>query len=270
MEDTIARFGLLEDEAILLDASALELASLDHLGVALDSYVDLLGDITRRLVVLGSGAEASSERAYALAEVIGGEFGFAGDQETYDDPDNADLIRVIDRRRGLPVSLSILYVAAARRLNWEANALNTPGHVLVRIGSPTEPVLLDPFNSGAVVLPPQLAALLANVLGPHTSPTSEHLASLSNRSVLIRLLINQATRAEASGSVERALTLYKRMTLISPSNAHAWWERARLELIAGSFGEARSSLSSMLEVTREPGLRAHVFTALDALSGSRT
>ena len=69
MEDKIARLGLLEDEAILLDASALELASLDHLGVALDSYVDLLGDITRRLVVLGSGAEAASERADALVRL---------------------------------------------------------------------------------------------------------------------------------------------------------------------------------------------------------
>lgn len=264
----IAHLGLLEDDAIVLDASALEIAALDHPGVALDRHMDLLGEMTERLIMLGAEARLASERAEVLAEVIAGEFGFAGDRQTYDDPANADLIRVVDRRRGLPVSLSILYVAAARRLGWSADALNTPGHVLVRIGSATEPVLIDPFNGGTAVAAPQLAALLAQMLGPGTAPTAEHLSPLSNRSVLVRLLMNQATRAESAGKGERALTLYTRMTAIAPSNGHAWWERARLELVRGDVGDARSSLSSMLEVTRDPGRRSHIFAALDALSGS--
>ena len=269
MED-IAHLGLLEDDAISLDASALEIAALDHPGVSLDPYVDTLGEITERLVMIGGDAHSASERAAALAEVIADEFGFRGDRDTYDDPDNAYLIRVMDRRRGLPVSLAILYVAAARRLSWSADALNTPGHVLVQIGSATEPVLIDPFNGGTIVAAPQLAALLAQMLGPETTPTAEHLSPLSNRSILVRLLMNQATRAESAGKGERALTLYRRMTLIAPSNSHAWWERARLELMRGDVGDARSSLSAMLEVTREPGLRAHIFAALDALSGSQS
>ena len=268
MEDELAHLGLLEDEAIGLDASALEIAALDHPGTSLDPYVDLLGEITERLVAVGGDARSAAGRAAVLADVIAGEFGFTGDHDSYDDPDNADLIRVMDRRRGLPVSLAILYVAAARRLGWSADALNTPGHVLVRIGSETEPVLIDPFNGGAVVAPPQLAALLTRMLGPGTAPTVEHLSPLSNRSVLVRLLMNQATRAESAGRGERALALYTRMTLVAPSNGHGWWERARLELMRGDVGDARASLSAMLEVTREPGLRAHIFAALDALSGA--
>lgn len=58
------------------------------------------------------------------------------------------------------------------------------------------------------------------------------------------------------------------MTAIAPANAHGWWERARLELVAGDPAAARASLSAMLEVTREPDLRAHIFAALDALSGA--
>jgi len=267
--DAILQIGLLEDEAISLDSAALQIAALDHAGLDLSAYVDLLGEITERLVVLGGDAENAVARAKILARVIGTEFGFVGDRQSYDDLDNADLIRVIDRRRGLPVSLTILYVAAARRLGWAADALNTPGHVVARIGSETEPVLIDPFDGGAMLDAEQFAALLRAVLGRDATPRPEHLTAMSNRSVLVRLLMNQASRAERGGNLDRALTLYQRMTVIAPSNAHAWWEHARLQLNTGDVEAARSSLSAMLEVTREPELRMHACAALDALSRRR-
>lgn len=266
MNDRILHLGLIDDEAILLDAAALELAALDHPLVDLDDHVETLTAITERLAILGGDAVTNAARAAVLADVIAGEFGFAGDRVAYDDPANADLIQVMERRRGLPVSLAILYVAAARRLSWPAQALNTPGHVLVQIGEGTAPVLIDPFNAGQIVEPPQLAALLARTLGPEGVATSEHLAPMTNRSVLLRLLLNQATRAEQGGDYERALTLYQRMTSVAPGSGHAWWERARLELMHDDVPAARSSLSAMLEMTREPATRTHIAAALDSLA----
>jgi regulator of sirC expression with transglutaminase-like and TPR domain len=265
----IVELGLLEDDAIPLDAAALQIAALDHPGVDLEPYVRVLAKLTERLVVLGSAAETAGARAAILARVFGTEHGFTGDRGTYGNPDNADLIRVMDRRRGLPVSLTILYVAAARRIGWQADPLNTPGHVLARIGSDIDPVLVDPFNSGVVIDAEQLAVLLHTMLGPDTLPSPEHLAPMSNRSVLVRLLMNQATRAEAAGNPRRALALYERMTMIAPGNAHAWWEHARLRQAEGDVEGARSSLSAMLEVTRDQGLRMHACAALDAMSRER-
>ncbi|USI73230.1 SirB1 family protein [Sphingomonas morindae] len=269
MDDSITALGLLEDEAITLDSAALELAALDHPGTDLAPYVALLTEMTERLVHLGGEARAAGERATALATLFAEDYGFVGDADRYDDPDNADLIRVIDRRRGLPVSLAILYVAAARRLGWSADVLNTPGHVLARINSPTEPVLIDPFGRGRIVDAAELAALLARMLGPTVVPGAEHLATLTNRAVLVRLLINQASRAETGGRPSRALELYRRMTLIAPGHGPLWWERARLSLGEGDVAGARASLSAMLEVTREPEMRAHIFAALDAISAAR-
>lgn len=268
MIQEIAHLGLLDEEAIVLDVAALELAALDHPGLDLHPYATILGQIAEQLHERGAGAATALERADALSEILAGEFRFHGDRSSYDDPANADLIQVIDRRLGLPVSLSILYVAAARRLGWEADALNTPGHVLVRIGPESSPVLVDPFAGGALVEPGQLLGLLSYALGEGTSPTSEHLQPMSNRSVLVRLLINQATRAEGAGQSARALTLYQRMTTIAPGNSHAWWERARLELVEGQVADARASLSAMLEMTRDPALREQVNAALDVLPGS--
>jgi regulator of sirC expression with transglutaminase-like and TPR domain len=268
MDAALVQIGLLDDEAIALDTAALELAALDHPAVSLDGYLGVLDDMTERLATTAGYASASAERARALAAIVGQEFGFLGDTDTYDDPANADLIRVLDRRRGLPVSLAILYVAQARRLGWSADALNTPGHVLVRVGPETDPVLIDPFAGGEPVHPDRLADLMARVLGPAAAPSPEHLAPMDNRGVLTRLLMNQASRAEATGELARALELYRRITTLAPAAAHVWWARARLELADARPADARASLSAMLEVTRDPGLRAHVFAALDTLSGS--
>ncbi|WP_375383305.1 transglutaminase family protein [uncultured Sphingomonas sp.] len=90
--------------------------------------------------------------------MVAEQFRFAGDCESYVDPDNADLIRVIDRRRGMPVSLSIVYVAAARRVGWTAEILNVPGHVLVLVGDAATPVIIDPFRDGVLVDAQGLAA----------------------------------------------------------------------------------------------------------------
>ena len=268
MVETIAHIGLADDEEIELDRAALELAALDHGGAPLGPYLARLDAMQDELARHGASLRSAPDRAALLAEVIAVEWGYEGDRLTYDDQANADLMRVLDRRRGLPVSLAILYVALARRLGWHAEALNTPGHVLVRIGPDPAPVLIDPFNRGAIVDATSLAALLARVLGRDAAPSPEHVQPMSNRGVLVRLLTNQAVRAQDAREWRRALELYERMTTIAPSEGALWWDRARFEQALGYAGAARASLSAMLETTRDPAMRARINAALDALAGS--
>jgi regulator of sirC expression with transglutaminase-like and TPR domain len=264
MPTDVQTLGLLDDDEIELDHAALALSELDHEGVALVPYRALLDEIGERLAEF-SAAEAPEQQAEALAQVFHQEFGFVGDAESYDAPLNADLIRVLDRRRGLPVSLSLLYVAAARRMGWAAHALNTPAHVLVRIGDQPA-ILIDPFNGGAVVSRERLAALLYGALGPGGRPGPEHVAPMDNRTVLVRLLMNQASRAEHGGDPVRALAVFERMTLVAPDHPDGWWEQARLQLQFHDLEAARRSLSAMLEVTRDPERRLLVTKTLEALS----
>jgi regulator of sirC expression with transglutaminase-like and TPR domain len=264
--DDLANLGLVDDEDIVLDEAALTLALLDHGDTDLEPYEALLSAIAARLDEDGGAAGSAAARAALLAQVFGDEFGFAGDRERYDDPDNADLIRVIDRRRGLPISLSILYVAAARRVGWAAEILNLPGHVLVMVGHEAAPVVIDPFRGGVRVDVDGIAALLASA-GEGVAAPVRHVAAMTNRAILLRLLLNQATRAEAAGQGRRALTLYRRMTDVAPEHGHGWWERARLELVDGDAAAARASLAAMLEITRDPDLRQRIANALASLAG---
>lgn len=266
MNEDVIRLGLVDEDEIILDEAALTLAGLDHSGMDVTWYQDLFEALAARLAtVQGDGSDARGQAA-SLAQVFGNEFGFVGDEVTYDDPANADLMRVVDRRRGLPISLSILYVAAARRLGWTANILDVPGHVLVLVGGDAVPVVIDPFHSGTEVARDRLIAMIT-APGAGGGEPENYVAAMPNRAILVRLLVNQASRADAAGDGRRALELYRRITTVAPSFAQGWWERARLELVDVDTESARASLSAMLEVTRESEVRQKVSRVLRQLAG---
>ncbi|MFC3443942.1 transglutaminase family protein [Sphingobium rhizovicinum] len=256
---------------IKLDSAALALSSLDHAGQDIELYLEQLRQISdaveaaRKQRVATDLASGEGQGAL-IAKVIGEQLGFVGDSDSYDAPLNADMIRVLDRRRGLPVSLSILYVAAARRMGWRADALKTPSHALVSIGPTDAPTLIDPFNGGRLVLPEQLLALLEQVSDAGGWPSETHVAPMSNRMTLVRLLLNQVSRAEQAGDTLRARALYERMTVMAPDHGAGWWEFACLQLVHREVDKARASLGAMLEVTRDIERRAHIHAALARLT----
>lgn len=266
MDDELDELGLLDDEEIELDRAALAISAPDHEGVDLDPYHDLIDDIADRLEEVAALADTLEKQAAALKQVLGDEYGFIGDAMAYGAPVNADLIRVLDRRQGLPVSLSILYVSAARRMGWSAWALNTPGHVLVRLGD-EKFMLLDPFHGGKPVTRVELETLVRGFTGEVGDVRPEYLAPIPNRAVLVRLLTNQATRALQGGDTERALALHERMARIAPEYPDVWWSLAQLQAGQGDPNAARASLSAMLEVTRDEERRKAAADLMGRLAG---
>jgi regulator of sirC expression with transglutaminase-like and TPR domain len=264
MYNDISQLGLLEEEDILLDEAALTLALPDHPEADAAPQRELLASMEAQLLERRSAAANNYDRALLLAGVIHGHFGLSGATEDYDDPANADLISVLERRRGMPIALSIVYVALARRIGWSAFGLNMPGHLLVLIGDPASGVVIDPFNDGAVLDRDALAKQRARFGGGGAKDAG--VAALSNRAMLVRLLLNQATRARAAGQLERALTVHQRMTAMAPLLSQLWWDRAEVEKELGQIAAARASLQAMLETTRDEALRNHVRKAMESLA----
>ena len=208
---------------------------------------------------------SGSGRARRLSGLIAAEAGLTGATDDYDNPLNADLIAIVERGRGLPVALSILYVALARRVGWRADALNLPGHVIVEVRGGVDSALIDPFDHGIGITRERALEIARHGGG---EPVPARFEPMSNRQLLVRLITNQASRARSSGDTKRALKLYERMTSIAPRLSSLWWERARLEQLLGHNNAARGSLTAMLETTHDSGMARRIQAALAALARS--
>lgn len=256
IELQLAEIGLLDDDEIVLDDAALLLSQADDPDLEIDDAVHQL-DVLEMSIRINDGLSgAPAEMAVQLAEAIAGRHGISGDRDDYDNPRNADFGIMLDIGRGLPVTLSILYVVMARRFGIAAVPIGLPGHVIVRIGNDDNAVLIDPFNDGVLV----------DSSAPLLQGSAIADCTLSNRAVLVRLLANQATRARNAGDLARALVLARRMSLLAPDFTSVWWERAQLEARLGNHGAARESLVAMRETTRDTRVHGRIDTALTELA----
>jgi regulator of sirC expression with transglutaminase-like and TPR domain len=232
--DKLREIGQANDAAVPIGRAALYLSALDHPAIDLAPYVQHLNqmeaDARERIPALRRGMSETEAIARILADTIANRHGYAGDNETFDDPQNADLVRVIDRRRGLPVSLGILYLEIAQRLGVKAQGMNTPGHFLMKVGKGEQARILDPFNGGLV-----LAADDLQPWGPAQGVAAPDYGPVENRSVLLRLLNNIRSRALAGKDMRRVLEIVERMVLISPRQPDLWLDLSRANEATGKL-----------------------------------
>jgi regulator of sirC expression with transglutaminase-like and TPR domain len=144
-------------------AMAAALRDTDRAGAL--ERLDKLGEQLAALLG-GEGAGPEAE-AWACGELLGGQHGLVGDREDYDNPDNSMLDLVLERRRGLPISLSVVYEAAARRAGIPLAGVGLPGHFVVAHFGVRPPLLLDPFGGGARVAVQPGAERLVRPWHPH-------------------------------------------------------------------------------------------------------
>jgi regulator of sirC expression with transglutaminase-like and TPR domain len=243
----LEKLGRQPDETIDLAEAALLLASVDIPDMDLSPYRRHLAQLASDLTdVAPADLDALEDCAAALREVMNGRHGYRGDTATYNDLANANLLRVIDRRRGLPVALGILYLHAARAQGWRAFGVNFPGHFLVAIEGDEERVILDPFDDGRQVDIPALSAMLKRALGLDAELEPEHCASMTNRGVLLRLENNIKTRAKEAGDLERAASVVDSMLAIAPEVPDLWREAAELRAETGKMRSALAALDRFL------------------------
>lgn len=125
--------GAIPDKSLDIGETALALAALDEGPASINAYRDFLDRVVRDIAQRTRPGMPLDDRIGVLTSVMVEHYGFVGDQDTYNDLANANLMRVIDRRRGLPVTLGVLYLHIGRKLGWNMVGLNFPGHFLLRI-----------------------------------------------------------------------------------------------------------------------------------------
>jgi regulator of sirC expression with transglutaminase-like and TPR domain len=181
----------------------------------------------------------------ALAEAMAGDLRLAGDLFTLDDPENADIISVSQRRKGLAVSLGVFYLHVARSCGLTVQGVDFPGHFLLRIETDEGPLALDPFSEGRVVLPSELTrrALHAG-LTPNVADRLDRLmAPVSDRAVLVRLQNTIYARASTMRDFARAERAALRRALLDPNDHHPWLDVAAAREGQGALAGALEALA---------------------------
>lgn len=218
--------GQNSDKEIALAETALLIASLDQPETHLDRYQNHLKKITQLLqdkiegrAPLDDPQEEIMARVDLLSHVICKELSYEGDQDGYDNLDNTSLIQVIERRKGIPVALGILYIHAARSVGWVMDGLNFPRHFLVRLDYQGQREIIDPFHGGQIMDAARLRALVKTMLGNGAELNYDYYTPMYNRAILLRLCNNRKTRLISGDDFEGALKVVKTMLLIDPDNA---------------------------------------------------
>ncbi len=252
LEAELRRIGALPDDAVRPAEAALLLAALDRPSVALDRYRHHLSLLERDTAEMGARLGADNDltaRVETLNRVLLERYGYQGDQLNYDDLQNANLMRVIDRRKGLPVALGILYIHAAEAQGWAIAGINFPAHFMLRMELGGAAVVLDPFNAGALRSAQELRELIKGVAGSEAELRPEHIRPVSAREVLLRLQTNIKVRLVQEERAAEALEIIETMLLIAPGRASLWNEAGVLHAHLGNLRAGIMALEHFLELS---------------------
>jgi len=275
--DALDAIGQLPDVEIDLAGAAVQLARTDTPELDWQAAVRHLSELARSAVSLANDVPNTdlAARAGALAGLITGRNGYAGDTDDYDSAANANLIQVINRRRGLPVSLGILWLHCARAAGWGAHGVDFPGHFLVALEGQSatrrnrapeqQQMVLDVFAGGVPLDARDMRALLKRVEGPNAELRPGVLQPMSGRSVLLRLQNNIKARRLAAGNLQGALSCAEDMLRIAPDTAPLWREAALINQRLEHVGAAQRCYERFLDLVPQGDAALRTRAAIDEL-----
>lgn len=252
--------GQLPDAEIDLVAVALQLARIDAPEadwLAASATLSALAQASVAAAAADPEADAgdAERRRQVLARVIHGEFGFAGDTDDYENPANANLIQVAERRRGLPVALGILWLHAAEAAGWAAHGVDFPGHFLLAIEGGRGQALVDVFAGGTGLQAPDLRGLIKRIEGERAELRPGLVRLMDKREVLLRLQNNLKLRRLRAQDLPGALACAEDMLRLAPTQAAIWREAGLMNQRLDRIGAALACLERSLELDPE-GLAA--------------
>ncbi|AFZ00110.1 SirB1 family protein [Calothrix sp. PCC 6303] len=234
------------DEYIDLARAALYIAQEEYPSIDPEEYLNILdtmaGELQERLPV-----ERYPMRVIqTINQYIYGDLGFSGNKETYYDPRNSFLNDVIERRLGIPISLAVVYLELARRINFPMVGIGMPGHFLIRPDIPNMEIFVDAFNDGEILFLQDCQEKLSQIYQQPVKLQPEFLPKVTTSQILARMLSNLKYIYLKQQELEKALAAVERILLVFPDTTLELRDRGLIFYQLGQFSQAINDLETYL------------------------
>jgi regulator of sirC expression with transglutaminase-like and TPR domain len=243
--EEFAELVRLPERALDLGLGALLIAKVEHPGLSLTHSLMHLDELAA-----ASGAARIGDPLKALhrlREFLFEEERFTGNAEDYYDPRNSCLNDVLERRVGIPITLALVLMEVGRRVGLSIVGVGLPGHFMVRAEVPAEPLLLDPFDGGALVTQERAAELVARAVGRRVPLTGAHFATATKRQVLTRMLLNLRGIYCRRNEWDKALSVFDRLLILDERGLAHRRDRGTVLVKLGQLHEGAADWGRYLE-----------------------
>lgn len=236
------------EEQIDLGRAALTIALPEYPTLDFSVYVGRLNDLALE-VTERAGVDGDVFRSIAaLNFVLFARHGFRGNSDDYYDPKNSFLNQVIERKTGIPITLSVLYMEVAERVGLNVEGVGFPGHFMVKVRADGSEIIIDPFDAGEIKTEEDLTAMLQQMYGGKVNLRGEFLAPLSKKQILTRMLTNlKAIYANANDMVKTLGTL-DRLLILDPASAADTRDRGVIYSRLECYGQAKDDFERYLDL----------------------
>jgi len=267
------------DREVDLARAALVMGAFEYPDLSVEHYLKRLDELA---VAARPALSAADLPSLALAQYLFKRAGFTGNQDDYLDPRNSFLNQVLDRRLGIPITLSLVYIEVARRMGIDAEGVGLPGHFIVRsrldpenasaqggddAGDTDAVIYLDPFNGGALMEEEDCIERVRAITGGKLPFNHAFLFPVGARYILNRMLNNLKNAYASRQDLERALRVVERLLVLNPNDPD---ETRNLGLLHAGLGHTRQALAALtryLELRPEAPDAAAIRGHIVALSG---
>jgi regulator of sirC expression with transglutaminase-like and TPR domain len=248
-----------------LAAAALLIAAEEYPQLTPEPYLRRLDELAERVRDRQWDSMAPVVMLQDLGRVLFEEEGFRGNAEAYYDPRNSFLNDVLDRRLGIPITLSVVYLEVGWRLGLPLHGVNFPGHFLVRYDGEALKLLVDPFQGGTIRFEDEAQELLDLVYGGAVRMQPGFLRPAGRKDILVRMLENLKGMYLNNRNDERALAALERILLILPDSADHVRDRGMVLTRLGRDSDAADALRHYLQLLPDAPDRVRIELLLDQL-----
>ena len=218
------------DEDISLAEAALLIAGHGYPDLNVAAYLSRIEELAYNLRLRIAEDESIPDRISALNQFLFGDLGFGPNSEDYYDPRNSFLNEVLERRTGIPITLSVIYLELGRKIGLPLQGVSFPGHFLVKCAVPEGAVVLDPYSGGASLDLQDLQKRLRDVRGGEVSRAivAEMLVSATNKEIIVRLLRNLKAIYLREHNLDKALPIMNWIIATMPDQTEELRDRGMI------------------------------------------